>query len=528
MSLTQTILQSLPGNPYTGLQRADALWHDYRHGNIPVPTVISTQTEPLGEPSHFPSNTSSSSSSSSNIYDVVICGGTLGILLGTTLVQQGWRVALLERGILKGRSQEWNISRGELRTFVDLGLLSHEELETAIATDYNPARIHFDGGDDLWIRDVLNVGIDPIYLLNTLKQRFLASGGELFEQTSFSAAQVAPNGVQVIAGETTLNTRLLIDAMGHFSPIVQQARQGATPDAVCLVVGTCATGYSNNQTGDLITSFTPIKHQCQYFWEAFPARDGRTTYLFTYLDAHPDRLSLQDLFEDYFHLLPQYQNISLDQLHIERALFGFFPAYRNSPLRLPWDRLLAVGDASGHQSPLSFGGFGAMIRHLGRLTAGIDDALQQDKLSAGSLGWLQPYQPNIAVTWLFQKAMSLSVNQSLHDGQINTLLTTIFEDMAALGDPVMRPFLQDVVQFLPLAKTLLRTSIYHPMLVARILPQVGIPAILDWTGHYVNLAVYSALNRMLSVTAADNNAGYYWRRWQEAVLYGSGGDYDQH
>lgn len=516
MSQTQLILQALPGNPYAGLQRADTLWYDYRHGKIPIPTVVSTQSEPLGVETR------------SDMYDVVICGGTLGILLGATLARRGWRVALLERGVLRGREQEWNISRSELRIFVELGLLSASELECAIATEYNPARIHFDGGDDLWVRDVLNVGVDPVYLLDTLKQVFLTAGGKLLEQTPFSTAQVAPDGVLVTAGKKSLATRLLIDTMGHFSPIVQQARQGQSPDAICLVVGTCATGYSKNQTGDLIASFTPIHRQCQYFWEAFPARDGRTTYLFTYLDAHPERLSLEDLFEDYFDLLPNYQGIALEDLTFQRALFGFFPAYRNSPLRFRWDRLLAVGDASGHQSPLSFGGFGAMVRHLDRLTDGIDDALKQDQLSASALGWLQPYQPNIAVTWLFQKAMSLSVNQSLHESQINTLLTTIFQDMAALGDPVLRPFLQDVVQFEPLAKTLLRTSVHHPMLVAKILPQVGIPAVLDWTGHYIGLAVYSALNRMLSSTATDRvggSAGYYWRRWRESLIYGSGGDY---
>ncbi|MEM9265054.1 MAG: FAD-binding oxidoreductase [Cyanobacteria bacterium P01_F01_bin.13] len=511
MSHTQTILQSLPGNPYAGLQRVDALWSDYRHGKIPTPRVVSTQTEQLE--CEAPS------------YDAIICGGTLGILLGATLALRGWRVALLERSILKGREQEWNISRSELRTFVDLGLLSEAELEDAISTEYNPARISFGGGDDLWVRDVLNVGVDPVYLLEKLKQVFLAAGGELLEKTPFSTARVAPDGVMVTAGESRLTTRLLIDTMGHFSPIVQQARQGQTPDAVCLVVGTCATGYSDNKTGDLIASFTPIQHQCQYFWEAFPAREGRTTYLFTYLDAHPDRITLNQLFEDYFHLLPKYQGVPLEQLYFHRALFGFFPAYRNSPLRFSWNRLLAVGDASGHQSPLSFGGFGAMIRHLGRLTEGIDDALRQDLLSASDLGWLQPYQPNIAVTWLFQKAMSLAVDQSLPENQINALLTTIFQDMAALGEPVLRPFLQDVVQFLPLAKTLLRTSVYHPMLVAKILPQVGVPAVFDWTGHYLGLAVYSALNRILSSTSPDD---YYWRRWRESLIYGSGGDYHDH
>ena len=41
-------------------------------------------------------------------------------------------------------------------------------------------------------------------------------------------------------------------------------------------------------------------------------------------------------------------------------------------------RVLQVGDASGIQSPLSFGGFGALTRHLSRLTAAVKEALEAD------------------------------------------------------------------------------------------------------------------------------------------------------
>lgn len=241
--------------------------------------------------------------------------------------KKGWRVALLERGILKGRKQEWNISRKELETFIELNLLSSEELETAIATEYNPARISFPESKDIWVKDVLNIGVDPVYLLETLKQRFLEAGGQLFENTAYEAATIHPDGINIqVSNGQSFKARLLLDAMGHFSPIVKQARQGKKPDAVCLVVGTCATGYPKNDTGDIFASFTPIQNQCQYFWEAFPARDGRTTYLFTYLDAHPDRISLESFFEEYLRLLPEYQKVELSQLTFQRALFGFFPA----------------------------------------------------------------------------------------------------------------------------------------------------------------------------------------------------------
>ena len=43
-------------------------------------------------------------------------------------------------------------------------------------------------------------------------------------------------------------------------------------------------------------------------------------------------------------------------------------------------RVLQIGDASGIQSPLSFGGFGALTRHLRRLTSAVTEALEADVL----------------------------------------------------------------------------------------------------------------------------------------------------
>ena len=510
MSLTAQILAAIPGDPLAGLRRADALWQAIRDNSLPVPTVVQSSPDRLSRVD----------------WDVVICGGTLGILVGAVLAQQGWRVALLERGELRGRAQEWNISRPELETFTRLGLLSEAELEQAIATVYNPARIQFGSGEPVWVNDVLNIGVDPVFLLDTLKQRFLAAGGTLLEHTPFQGITVHANGAAVQAGDRTFTTRLVIDAMGHFSAIARQARQGRKPDAVCLVVGTCATGFPANPTGDLIVSFTPIQNQCQYFWEAFPARDGRTTYLFTYLDADPQRLSLETLFDEYFRLLPDYQGVPLAQLQFQRALFGCFPCYRQSPLHLEWDRILPVGDSSGSQSPLSFGGFGAMVRHLQRLTTGINEALQADLLDRRALNALQPYQPNLSVTWLFQQTMSVGIHQTLPPDRINQLLAGIFADMADLGDPVLKPFLQDVVQFPALFQTLTRTTVQHPGLVLQVLPQVGVVSLLDWMRHYAGLASYTALYPVVKalqpwVRSRPPEMQYYGRRWLDALKYGA-------
>lgn len=519
MSLTEEILSQLPGDAIGNLRKADRIWQTLRQGETPIPQVIKDNPEPLGTLD----------------YDVVISGGTLGILIGAALAVGGWRVALLERGILRGREQEWNISRKELEVFFDLNLLSSAEIETAIASEYNPARISFPNTPDIWVRDVLNIGVNPVYLLETLKVKFLQAGGKLFENTVFQGASLHPNGVAVKmthfeGQEGILTAKLLLDAMGHFSPIVQQARQGQKPDAVCLVVGTCAQGFPKNDTGDLFASFTPMKNQCQYFWEAFPARDGRTTYLFTYLDAHPDRFSLETFFEEYLYLLPQYQNVELSQLKFQRVLYGFFPCYRQSPLKTPWNRILPVGDSSGSQSPLSFGGFGAMVRHLKRLTQGIQEALESGCLSQNALGLLQPYQPNLSVTWLFQRSMSVGVKQKIDPDQINQLLAGVFQVMEQLGEPVLKPFLQDIVQFPALSQTLFKTAISQPELIIKVIPQVGVGNLVNWMFHYEMLGIYSLLNPWGEaikpwLKTLPPVQQYYCRRWLEAWQYGTGGDY---
>jgi len=110
------------------------------------------------------------------------------------------------------------------------------------------------------------------------------------------------------------------------------------------------------------------------------------------------------------------------------------------------------------------------------------------------------------------------------------LLADVFQEMAQLGESVLRPFLQDVIQFSALSRTLFKTSLAHPSLVASIVPQVGLTALLNWTKHFSGLALYSALYPLGSAIAPWTSAWsptqkYYFHRWLQAWQYGAGGDY---
>jgi lycopene cyclase CruP len=516
MPIALDMAAQFPADTFTNLDRADKMWQNLRSGQISPREMVVSGSEYL----------------KTTDFEIAIAGGTLGIILAAALQRRGLKVVVIERGELKGRVQEWNISRSELAVLVELELLSEIELAIAIATEYNPARISFPNTPDIWVRDVLNIGVDPVYLLATLKAKFLADGGKLLEFTTCDRVTIHPNGISINAGALVLTSKLFIDAMGHFSPLAAQARAGAKPEGICLVVGSCATGFNQNETGDIFTSITPIQNQCQYFWEAFPARDGRTTYLFTYMDAHPDRFSLAFLFDEYLRLLPTYQQVELARLNFQRCLFGCFPAYRDSPLKPNWERVLLIGDSSGSQSPVSFGGFGSMMRHLERLTDGIVMAISADCLDANDLQLLQPYQPNIAVTWMFQRAMSVGINQQTDPDRINNLLAAVFRSMQSLGDDVLCPFLQDVVQFPALSRTLFQTSITNPQAVIPIVPHVGIATLIDWLINYINLGAYSGLYPISTLLAPlldrlPSAQRYYYQQRLQAYRYGAGRDLDR-
>ncbi|PPS16245.1 hypothetical protein GOBAR_AA04329 [Gossypium barbadense] len=483
--------------------------------------VFAVQQAPQQVVSSFPGVSSHSVLAEKQLdkCDVVVCGGTLGIFIATALITKGLKVCIVERNILKGREQEWNISRKELMELVEAGILDEDDIEEVTAVSFNPNRCGFENKGEIWVEDILNLGV-PVKLIEIVKKRFVSFGGVIFEGCSVSSISIYDDtAILQLAEENILSSRLIIDAMGNFSPVVKQIRGGRKPDGVCLVVGSCARGFKENSTSDVIYSSSSVKKvgnaEVQYFWEAFPAGSGpldRTTYMFTYVNPQPTSPKLEELLEDYWDLMPKYQtHTRVHQSH---------PSLRNK-----------FGDASGIQSPVSFGGFGSLTRHLGRLSNGIYEAIDGDFLDSYSLSLLNPYMPNLSASWLFQRAMSAKKQSNVPPDFINELLDINFKSMERLGDPVLRPFLQDVIQFGPLAKTLGLVMLTKPQILPSIFKQVDIPVLIDWSRHFFMLGYYTFLSTYMDpvirswLNGLPSKVKYEWKRHLEAWKYGSGLDY---
>ncbi|CAN1220127.1 hypothetical protein LINPERPRIM_LOCUS1800 [Linum perenne] len=317
---------------YNALKRLDQIW-----SSICSPETVSREPQKIVLTNPGLSSDSDLDENAIEKFDVVVCGGTLGIFVATALSAKGLRVAIVEKNVLQGRQQEWNISRKELLELVEVGVLTDEDIEQATAVNFNPNRCGFEDKGEIWVENILNLGVSPAKLVDIVKNRFSSLGGVIFEGCTLSIINIYEDiaALQLAEGNI-LSCRLMIDAMGNFSPVVRQIRSGRKPDGVCLVVGTCAHGFGENSTSDVIYSSSSFKKigdsEVQLFWEAFPAGSGpldRTTYMFTYVQPQPGSPKLEELLESYWDLMPKYQGISLESLEIQRVIYGIFPTYRD-------------------------------------------------------------------------------------------------------------------------------------------------------------------------------------------------------
>ncbi|KAJ0880506.1 putative lycopene beta-cyclase [Helianthus annuus] len=142
---------------YEALKRLDNLWS----------SICSAQTETavVQEPRQVVTNTpglfSQSDMANKEVdkFDVLVCGGTLGIFVATALSLKGLRVGVVERNLLKGREQEWNISRKELLELVEVGVLTEDDIEQATTSVFNPNRCGFESKGEIWVSNILNLGV---------------------------------------------------------------------------------------------------------------------------------------------------------------------------------------------------------------------------------------------------------------------------------------------------------------------------------------------------------------------------------
>ena len=454
-------------------------------------------------------------------YDLIYIGGALGVIHAAVMAQKGYRVLLVERLPFGRMNREWNISRDEFQSLINLGLFTTKDFESVIAAEYKDGfSKFFDAYNPKHLKakvlhtpKVLNVAIDAEKLLRFCGDKLRQAGGDIWDETEFIRADIADSEVTVklthlpTQEPKEVTGKLLIDAMGTASPIAWQLNGGRTFDSVCPTVGAVIeSGFApevwDDEYGDVLNSHGDISRGRQLIWELFPAGNGELTfYLFHYHQVHPENPgSLLEMYEDFFTILPEYRRCDMEKLVWKKPTFGYIPGHFSTSDRdrtVAFDRLVAIGDAASLQSPLIFTGFGSLVRNLDRLTTLLNTALQHDLLTAEHLNQIRAYQSNISVTWLFSKGMMVPTGKILPPQRINSMLNTFFGLLAEEPPEVADTFIKDRTDWLTFTRLALIAARKNPALLVWIWEMAGSKDMLRWLGSYYSFNLDALRNLLL-------------------------------
>ena len=460
-------------------------------------------------------------SNSSPEYDIIYIGGALGSIHAAVMAKLGYKVLLVERLPFGKMNREWNISRDEIQSLINLGLLTNAELAEIISREYKDGfNKFFDGNNPASLKSsvlhtptVLNIALDSEKFLTLCGQKLQAAGGDIWDETEFfqvniSSTEVTINVQHLPTGkERQVRGRLLIDAMGTASPIAWQLNGGRAFDSVCPTVGAVIekgfdSGVWDSEYGDVLYSHGDISRGRQLIWELFPGvGEELTIYLFHYHEVNEKNPgSLLEMYEDFFAILPEYRRCDLDKLVLKKPTFGYIPGHFSTDSgdrTIAVDRLIAIGDAASLQSPLVFTGFGSLVRNLERLTTLLNTALKHDLLSQQHLNKIRAYQSNVAVMWLFSKGMMVPTSKFIAPQMINSMLNTFFGLLTDETPEVTDNFIKDRCDWFTFNRLALKAAMKNPTLLLWIWQLAGWRDLLRWLGNYVSFTRHALVSLVL-------------------------------
>ena len=451
-------------------------------------------------------------------YDLIYIGGALGVIHAAVMARLGYKVLLLERLPFGKMNREWNISRLEIQSLVNLGLLTSAEVESIIAREYKDG---FNKFFDAYIPDklkapilytpkVLNIALDSEKLLELCGEKLRDAGGDIWDETEFIKADISSSQVILTVKDLPskkskqVSGRLLVDAMGTASPIAWQLNPKRAFDSVCPTVGAVVeSGFEpevwDSKYGDVLNSHGDISRGRQLIWELFPGENEELTiYLFHYHQVNAENPgSLLEMYEDFFTILPEYRRCDIDKLKWKKPTFGYIPGHFSVGSRdrtVAFNRLISIGDAASLQSPLVFTGFGSLVRNLERLTQLLDTALKHDLLSAKHLNQILAFQNNIAVTWMFSKGMMVPTGKFISPERINAMLNNFFGLLADEPEEVADNFIKDRFNLSTFNRLALKAAKKNPALLLWIWQLAGAKDLLRWVGNYIDFTRHSIVS----------------------------------
>jgi lycopene cyclase CruA len=460
-------------------------------------------------------------------FEIIYAGGVMGLLQAAVMsCRYHRRVMVFDESISGEEHRGWNVSHDELKEFERAGLLTKDEIASAVVNRYRSGFVKFHDitsrikTPPLWMEGVMDVAIEADKLLALAARKLQQSNAKsaLMEGLRFVRCYVEPSRVLVEVEETRtgrrklFGARLFVDASGPNSPLSRQLNDGQSITHVRPTVGTVARGFVRGKephqadftVGEILVSNEDASNHRQLMWEGFagsPQRDEYTTYLF-FSDAvnSPADKSLLSLFERYFETLPTYKRAGA-QWRVLKPLFGYMSGFQqrgwNARPRTADDRVLLTGDAAGISSPLTFCKPGLHVRSLRRLTHLTELALEADLLDASSLALLNSCEPRVAQ--MASLAELLRPAPKSAPPVVNETMNAVMAALHDLDEGVRRDFFQDRMSLNAIKNLLSRTLKLYPRIFHRVREHLGARGTFWWL---VNLAESMLHEQRRKTTAA--------------------------
>ena len=415
-------------------------------------------------------------------FDVVLAGGGLSLLLVPLLSRAGLKVAVLDRGEIGVSHREWNASGAELEALTRTGLVTPEVLDRLVLNRYRDGFCRWAGGGTYNIAGVLDHAVDAGALLAHARRAAVDAGATLLprhEVTSLSAgpACVAVRG-RAPDGPFDLTARIVLDARGS-------AASHGRADLLCPTVGGVLEGLTEGETqdtldphvGEILATTEGLRDGRQHIWEAFPGRPGQTTvYLFYYAPADgvpPGALTA--LYARFFETRATYKR---GDARLVKPTFGHIPGW--SRLRAQRgtgsDRIVPFGDAAARHSPLTFCGFGKMLRTLEPATQRLVLAVERDE----GPGDVTPEEPIHGLTGALAWMIAKPPVRAHQTDALNALLDAAFATLHTMGPGPYGALLRDEMGVADFTRFLHTTSLRRPEVYAEVHRVLGLGGATRW------------------------------------------------
>ncbi|HUS63081.1 MAG TPA: hypothetical protein VMZ28_01015, partial [Kofleriaceae bacterium] len=152
------------------------------------------------------------------------------------------------------------------------------------------------------------------------------------------------------------------------------------------------------------------------------------------------------------------------------------------------DRVILVGDAAGRHSPLTFCGFGSMIRSFWPVADALRALHAEDTLDRRALATVWKEPPGLQVMGGLTLMMVPGRNAGRDPADINRLLDAAFATLSELGNDTYAAFVRDQIGFRDFMTFMRRTARRRPTIYDEVFAQLSPSEIARWSLRLGKLA----------------------------------------